>query len=122
MTREEAIKELQESHDMMRNYDIDENESRLMTALNMAIRALEQEQYYKELANSYEKTINKLTKAISEQEPKTDKALNLLAEWAVECGFGYDNIPEQYEKYKDNIADMGYAEGLEYIAKMESEE
>lgn len=29
-----------------------------------------QEQYYKDLANSYEKTINKLTKAISEQEPK----------------------------------------------------
>lgn len=32
---------------------------------------LEQEQYYKDLASSYEKTINKLTKAISEQEPKT---------------------------------------------------
>ncbi len=43
MTREEAIKELQESHDMMRNYDIDDNESRLMTALNMAIKVFEQE-------------------------------------------------------------------------------
>ena len=43
MTREEAIKELQESHDMMRSYDIDSSESRLMTALNMAIKALEQE-------------------------------------------------------------------------------
>ena len=42
MTREEAIKELQESHDMMRSYEIDEKESRLMTALNMAIKALEQ--------------------------------------------------------------------------------
>ena len=44
MTREEAIKELQESHDIMRSYDIDESESRLMTALDMAIKALEQEQ------------------------------------------------------------------------------
>lgn len=41
-------------------------------ALDMAIKALEQEQYYKDLAESYEKTINKLTKAIAEQEPKTD--------------------------------------------------
>ena len=43
MTREEAIKELQESHDIMRSYDIDESESRLMTALDMAIKTLEQE-------------------------------------------------------------------------------
>ena len=43
MTREEAIKELRESHDMMRSYTIDESESRLMTALKMAISALEQE-------------------------------------------------------------------------------
>ena len=43
MTREEAIKELQESHDIMRSYDIDSSESRLMTALDMAIKALEQE-------------------------------------------------------------------------------
>ena len=43
MSREEAIKELQESHDIMRSYDIDESESRLMTALDMAIKALEQE-------------------------------------------------------------------------------
>lgn len=37
-------------------------------------KALKQEQYYKDLAESYEKTINKLTKAIAEQEP-TIKAL-----------------------------------------------
>lgn len=55
------------------------------------------------------------------EEPKADKALNLLAEWAIECGFGYDNIPEEYEKYKDDIAEIGYAEGLVYIVKMESE-
>lgn len=41
MTKEEAIKELQESLDRLRSYNIDENESRLMTALKMAISALE---------------------------------------------------------------------------------
>ena len=49
MTREEAIKELQESHDIMRSYDIDESESRLMTALDMAIKALGQEQRWARL-------------------------------------------------------------------------
>lgn len=36
------------------------------------IKALEQETYYKNLAQSYEKTINKLTKAIAEQQPSED--------------------------------------------------
>lgn len=36
------------------------------------IKALEQEAYYKNLAQSYEKTINKLTKAIAEQQPSED--------------------------------------------------
>lgn len=43
MSKEEAIKELQEAHDIMRSYDIDSIESRLMTALNMAIKVLDQE-------------------------------------------------------------------------------
>lgn len=41
MTNEQAIKELQESHDIMRNHDIDESESYLMQALGMAIKALQ---------------------------------------------------------------------------------
>lgn len=40
--------------------------------VRLAIGELEKEQYYKDLAQSYEKTINKLTKAISEQKPKPD--------------------------------------------------
>lgn len=43
MTIKEAIKELQETHGMMRAYNIDSSESILMTALNTAIEALEQE-------------------------------------------------------------------------------
>ena len=47
-----------------------------------------------------------------------NKALRLLLDWAIECdSFGYDNIPEEYEKYKDEIKGMSYKEGLIYIAK-----
>lgn len=52
---------------------------------------------------------------------KREKALLLLLEWAEECGFGYDNFPEEYERYKDEICDMGYLEGMIYIAEREIE-
>lgn len=48
------------------------------------------------------------------------KGLRLLTEWAIQCGFGYDNIPEEYEKYKEIIKDMGYDEGLIFIATQEA--
>ena len=48
-----------------------------------------------------------------------EKALMLLLEWAIECDFGYDNFPDEYEKYKDEIKDMGYIEGMIYIAEKE---
>lgn len=51
-----------------------------------------------------------------------EKALDLFIDWAVECGFGYDNIPELYEKYEEKIKDMGYEEGLKYIVLKEVEE
>lgn len=47
-------------------------------------------------------------------------ALRLLLDWAIECDFGYDSIPDEYEIYKDKIKDMGYAEGLIYIATEEA--
>lgn len=50
-----------------------------------------------------------------------EKALRLLLDWAIECGFGYDNIPEEYEKYEHEIEDMNYTEGLIYIAEREAE-
>lgn len=46
-----------------------------------------------------------------------NKALKLLIEWAEECDFGYDNFPEEYERYKDEIEGMGYIEGMIHIAK-----
>lgn len=48
------------------------------------------------------------------------KGLRLLTEWAIQCGFGYDNIPEEYEKHKEIIKDMGYDEGLIFIATQEA--
>ena len=51
-----------------------------------------------------------------------EKALDLFIEWAVECDFGYDNIPELYEKYKEEIKDMSYSGGLKYIVLREVEE
>lgn len=54
---------------------------------------------------------------------KTEKALRLLLEWAIECGFGYDNFPEEeYEKYEREIKDMSYTEGMIYIAEKVIEE
>lgn len=53
---------------------------------------------------------------------KTEKALRLLLEWAIECGFGYDNFPEEYKKYEREIKDMSYTEGMIYIAEKVIEE
>lgn len=45
------------------------------------------------------------------------QAYQQLLEWAVECGFGYDNIPELYKpQYKDEIEHMSYTGGLLYMA------
>lgn len=51
------------------------------------------------------------------------RALKLLVEWAVDCDFGYDNIP-QYEDYKEQVNGMPYTDGLIKLAKLviESEE
>ena len=52
------------------------------------------------------------------------KALYLITEWAEECDFGYDNIPEEYDKYSADIDNkgLGYIEGLMYIVLRESQE
>lgn len=48
-----------------------------------------------------------------------EKALMLLLEWAVECGFWYDSFEELYEEYKEDIKDMDYMSGMIYIAEKE---
>ena len=46
------------------------------------------------------------------------QAYRQLLEWAVECDFGYDNIPELYEQYKNEIEieGMSYTDRLLYLA------
>ena len=76
--------------------------------------------YIEQMADDDEKEFSTaIKKAIRSLEE--NKALRLLVEWAVECGFGYDNFPEEYEKYKDEIKDMGYIDGMIYIAMNEAE-
>lgn len=51
------------------------------------------------------------------------EAMSQVIDWAIDCDFGYDNIPE-YEKYKEEIEELnlGYKEGIIYIASRELEE
>ncbi len=53
---------------------------------------------------------------LKEQE-KEIKALHLLVEWAEECDFGFDQFPDEYERYKDEIKGMKYIDGMIHIAK-----
>lgn len=50
------------------------------------------------------------------------EALKLFVDWAEECDFGYDQLPEEYEKYKTDLEekDLSYCEGLRYIAIQEA--
>ena len=52
------------------------------------------------------------------------KALCLFVNWAEECGFGYDNIDDLSEKYKNELEEknLGYIEGLMYIALREADD
>lgn len=59
---------------------------------------------------------------LSKKENKTNRALRLLLDWAVECNFWYDSFPEEYERYKDEIGGMDYIEGMIHIAKRVLEE
>ena len=34
------------------------------------------------------------------KEEHLSKALDLIIQWAIECNFGYDSIPEEYEPKK----------------------
>ena len=55
--------------------------------------------------------------ALLKEQEKEIKALHLLVEWAEECDFGFDQFPDEYERYKDEIKDMKYIDGMIHIAK-----
>ena len=51
------------------------------------------------------------------------KALRLLLDWAIECDFGLDSFPEEYEKYKHTLTDdMTHTDMMIQIAKCVVEE
>lgn len=43
-----------------------------------------------------------------------------LLDRAIETGFGFDQIPEQYEKYKDDIKEREYTASLIYVGVQEA--
>lgn len=51
------------------------------------------------------------------EQYKENKALKLLVEWAEECDFGFDQFSDEYERYKDEIKDMKYIDGMIHVAK-----
>lgn len=71
MTREEAIKYLNEFIFFKKISNTTEREA--VECFKLAVEALQEHQHYKDLAESYEKTINKLTKAIAEEQQKTGR-------------------------------------------------
>lgn len=58
---------------------------------------------------------------MSKEKNTRMKALELLLEWAIECDFGYDNLGDTYDEYKEELEkqDLGYTEGLIWIAEQE---
>lgn len=58
---------------------------------------------------------NDILELLKEQE-KEIKALRLLIEWATDCDFGFDQFPDEYERYKDEIKDMRYVDGMVHVA------
>ena len=55
--------------------------------------------------------------ALLKEQNKDIKALRLLVEWAEECDFGFDQFRDEYERYKDEIKDMKYIDGMVHVAK-----
>ena len=76
---------------------------------------------YKEKANFYKQTTNIAYGLELEQLAEwleELKALRLLLDWAIECDFGLDSFPEEYEKYKHTLTDdMTYKDMIIQIAK-----
>lgn len=68
--------------------------------------------------------ISRLAKQLYEKSNLYKTALELFVDWAEECDFGYDQIPDEYERYKEIIEEKGldYCEGLVYIALQEAKE
>ncbi len=68
--------------------------------------------------------VSRLAKQLYEKSNLYKTALEIYADWAEECGFIYDQIPEEYEKYEEIIENkgLGYCESFVYAAIQEAKE
>lgn len=68
--------------------------------------------------------VSQLAKQLYEKSNLYKTALEIYADWAEECGFIYDQIPEEYEKYEEIIENkgLGYCESFVYAAIQEAKE
>ena len=55
--------------------------------------------------------------ALLKEQEAENKALRLLVAWATDCDFGFDQFPDEYERYKDEIKGMKYIDGMIHIAR-----
>ena len=65
----------------------------------------------------YHKAMVEDALALLKEQEKKIKALRLLVEWATDCDFGFDQFHDEYERYKDEIKDMKYIDGMIHVAK-----
>lgn len=89
-----------------------------MTDIEEAISYIEStEKHLRHLGESwYADYLSDAIDLLKDQE-KEIKALRLLIEWAEECDFGFDQFPDEYERYKDEIKDMKYIDAMIHVAK-----
>lgn len=68
--------------------------------------------------------VSRHAKQLYEKSNLYKTALEIYADWAEECGFIYDQIPEEYEKYEEIIENkgLGYCESFVYAAIQEAKE
>ena len=85
-------------------------------ALELVQKCLDDRPYAATMVIDIMKRLEQVKVLLKEQE-KEIKALYLLVEWAEECDFGFDQFPDEYERYKDEIKDMKYIDGMIHVAK-----
>ena len=90
------------------------NREQVITTLQYRIN--EARNKHEKATTIFVSTLSDAMMLLKEQE-KEIKALRLLVEWATDCDFGFDQFPEEYERYKDEITDMKYIEGMIHVAK-----
>lgn len=73
--------------------------------------------YHRSAGNNITADIASDALELLKEQEKEIKALRLLVEWAEECDFGFDQFPDEYERYKDEIKGMKYIDGMIHIAK-----